>query len=378
VIDAMFTPNPDWWKRTWIYCDQAIFAIHIEALLLALRRRHGTATGNTTFNALVDGTGPMPPGANPHYVGLDSVIEDEPLDVGFLMEDADDDPFFQNTTADVDDLEIGDHVIFWNSHVYRLISTGVWRLENAYVVDIQSKDDGKVSLDGLHLQGHGTPERAYPAYTEEIAGHLREAIGDALTKIKDAVKANPAVTQIVGAPSLIRWSPYESFGEASLPVRTIRGVEKVVLPEKGERGALKTLTLGAWWVRVPFAEWGSAKKAVMAIPKAIGVDATGIVVSGEPTSENPVPAMQTIAKATGFTTPTDAANSVYFPLLEPRVVSRIGEFPWAAYLRRREADSTFPPAGLDAVVVDGTLMPGLFPRGRNKPQITLVRPKAGP
>jgi hypothetical protein len=379
VIDTMFTPSPDWWDRTWLRCDHVASALHIEALLLGLRRRQGASAGEATFDGLVDGTGAMPSGAKQRYVGLDYLLDEiGEFNVGYLMEHVND-PFFENTAAEIDDLEIGDHVIFYNSFVYRRISTGDWRIENAFVVDVESKDDGRLPLDGLHLQGHGTGEKSYSGYTEEIAGHLREAIGNALTKIIDAVKAKPNVTEIeMGETSLIRWSPYESFGNASLPVRTIGGVEKVVLPEKGAKAESKTFALGAWWIEIDFADWGTATGAVMAIPKAVGVDASGIVVSGAPTTQNPAPAMQTIATAATFKAPANAASSVFFPLLEPRLNSAAGVSQWASYLTKRKNKPAVVPPLLDPVAVDGVLMPGLFPMGRSSPRINLVRPSVRP
>jgi hypothetical protein len=49
---------------------------------------------------------------------------------------------------------------------------------------------------------------------------------------------------------------------------------------------------------------------------------------------------------------------------------------WYAYFRLRSANAAYRPRSsrLDAVRVDGTIMPGMFYRGVNQP-IPIVRPK---
>jgi hypothetical protein len=54
VIDTLFTPDPDWWGRSWLFCDHVISALHIEALLFGLRRAD-PAHGEEEFNSLVTG-----------------------------------------------------------------------------------------------------------------------------------------------------------------------------------------------------------------------------------------------------------------------------------------------------------------------------------
>src|SRR5262249_23833011 len=161
----------DFWGRAWFWCDHAIAATHLESLLFGMRRRglpQGTAEAE--FHALVTGSS-VPNGARAPYVGLSyNLISEHALDEGFLMRDgASDapdlknlDPHFENVAISASDLQIGDQVIFWNSHTYDWMSEGDWRLENALVMDVQSLADcGTVDLDSVSLQGHGTEVRPY-------------------------------------------------------------------------------------------------------------------------------------------------------------------------------------------------------------------------
>lgn len=313
VIIQLFTPNEDWWQRSWLFCDHVITALHIEALWFGKKRREGS---DNTFNKIVIDN-------NEGYVSLWALVgSTTAVDVDVLMSD-DDDPHFQNMTVPIADLEVGDHLIFWNSFVYELISNGDWRLENALVMDLDSDPNtGSLNRQTIALQGHGTTEKIYSRYIGEIASTFREGLADVQSEIDRRIAADAGITTIPwhgSANRLVRWSPYEAFNSP-----------------------------GAWWVRVPYSRWGSADGALEAIPKSVKAE---------------------ISPGTGYN-PPPFADSVYFPIYEPRV-----ENGWQGYLTSRRTDPAFrAPRRLNRVQVDGLMMPGLFYRGARFP-IPIIRPK---
>lgn len=349
AIDQVFAiqgnQKEDVWERMWLWCDHAIAACHIEALLFALRRRF--ADGEARFNKLVTGSGPpdLPDGARPPYVALVNLIGAEvPVNNGHLMAH-DKDRHFENTVIDVADLQVGDQLIFWNHILYSLISTGDWRLENALVMNLESEPQGDVRKDRILLQGHGTDIRAYARYQQKIADKLAPALHLAREQIRKTVAANPNASVIPWrSTNLVRWSPYDNF-------------QSVKYPGHGN------LNLGAWWVEVPLnhdlALWSTVADAVKALPKAIG-HGTGPLA----------------APGSGYRPPPNQNSAVYFPLFEPRVSINAGGQKlngWNAWLEQRRT-SNIAPRRLHVVNLSGSLVPGIFLKGDRK--IAIVRPKA--
>ena len=83
------------------------------------------------------------------------------------------DPAFQNKLVGPDDIQVGDHLIFWNSVLYPLVSSGEWQLENAVVVDVRSDPErGSIKTGGLRMQGHGTTALTVGQYEQMIGDHL--------------------------------------------------------------------------------------------------------------------------------------------------------------------------------------------------------------
>jgi hypothetical protein len=349
VIDDMFTPNPptkweDWWGRTWLFCDHCIAALHLEALLLGKRRRDGN---DNAFNNILS--------SNSDYIELGAFVGvGAPQDRNRLMAD-NDDPYFNNIVVNVNDLQIGDQLIFWNSFIYGMISIGDWRLENALVMTLDSDERGSIRISGtppslqLSLQGHGTGMIRYGGYTDIIARKLRDAMDHLQGEIRAAVTADPT---LITDPSkrkhnyterltteLVWWSPYESFRSP-----------------------------GAWWIRIPppqYNYWGfgSTFATVRAIKKSVAFDGSNHVLNNGTGGTFQVPV------GSGYNPPPDI-TSVYFPIFEPRVPGG-----WNTYLNTRRVDPTFrAPDRLNALVVDGAIMPGIFYQGIGQP-IPVVRPK---
>jgi hypothetical protein len=335
IMDEFVRPDEDFWSRSWIFCDHAATALNLEALLFGLRRRDHDSPA--AFNTVVTG---HPPG----YVEIGYVlVASGKADFGQIMADRHD-QYFENTEVAIDDFQVGDHVVFYNSYVYRLISSNDWRLENTFVMGVDSDPDrdsgdppdskGKHRWKNMKLQGHGTGLKVYAGYVDEIRATLQVAINNAY----DMIASAPAAAQEIpiGSTRLVNWTPYEKF---STP---------------------------AWWVEVPLKD--KSGKVKFASPTA----ARNAV-------QKTVMAEQTPPPAGGYTPPPKPANAVYFPLYEPQFQ---GDGGWAAYLAKRAQDASVKPPGkvpnkLRKVVIDGSIMPGFFYRGTSFPT-PAVRPKAWP
>jgi hypothetical protein len=321
AIDSLFTPDPDWWGRSWLFCDHVLSALHIESLLFGLRRRTQPPS-DAAFNAVVADNASG-------YVALGAWIGgSKPTRMLTNPSDA----HFDQSLIDERDLQMGDHLIFWNSFVYSEISAGEWRLENSMVIDIDSvPKTGGIQRDKLRLQGHGTSEKIYARYQQEdIADQLNLSLAQVRNAIAAALAANPATTSIAwngAAGRLVRWEPYEPF---SAP--------------------------GAWWAQISLFEngtirWGTVTEALAAVLGAVATD--------------PAP-------GAGYT-PPPSANAVFFPIYRPAMTDG-----WTGYFNARRANAAFrAPKNLVAFQADGSIMPGLFFRGQGQP-IPVIRPKVSP
>jgi hypothetical protein len=321
AIDTLFTPNPDWWGRAWLFCDQVLSALHIEALLFGLRRLVQPAS-DATFNAIVTG---HPAG----YVALGAFVDGTPGSGGpHLMHDPAD-QYFENLSINEGDLQLGDHLIFWNSFVYAEISAGEWRLENSVVIDVDSDPaTGGISRDKLHLQGHGTSERDYATYQRvDIAGQLNRSLDLARSAVAAAAPGATSLDWNGHAGLLVKWEPYEAFNPP-----------------------------GAWWVQMNLAtpmgtRWATISDALQAVQGSIATD--------------PAP-------GPGYK-PPPSSTAVFFPLYRPAVAGG-----WAGYLAARRANAAYrAPKNLVAFNADGSIMPGLHYAGQGKP-FPIVRPKVQP
>jgi hypothetical protein len=324
AMDALYTPSTNYWDRSWVYCDHVVSSLHLMALLFGKRRRTG---GDAWFNDVVTShaqgyvqLGPLlrnVSGAPGPGRLMDSGPEPDP---DLQPPPPPPDPAFQNALIHPADIEIGDHLIFWNSVLYPLVSNGEWQLENALVVGIESNpDEGSVRLDKLRMQGHGTVALTVGQYEDMIGGHLQVGMVDARQAAAGAPAGTNALTFNGVADRLVRWSPY---------------------PQPWSDP-------GAWWVRVP-----------------VGHETHTTVRDRLRKGVMPSPA---------FPNPAPFADSVYFPLWEPQY--RDG---WAGYLADRAAGAVRVSPRLRAVPIDGSIIPGLHYAGATWDPLPIVRPRVTP
>jgi hypothetical protein len=235
-------------------------------------------------------------------------------------------------------VQLGDHLVFWNSIMYGLLSDGAWSLENAVVVGLTSDWKSNDVGDSIRLMGHGTGDTSAGRFRETVTDLLNTGLRD-VRELAKATVGDSAPWLRAAAP-LVRWAP---FGEAWVD----------------EHGAPQD----PWWIRVPFnpsADWEG---------RAIGRDAT----------LHTLPDAVEFTVAAGFTSPPPNAGggsggAVYFPLWVPAQ-----EGKWTGYIdRRRNGDvpSTFKlaPMRFDKKNIPGLTVPAQFVPGATKQQVYTVRP----
>ncbi len=223
----------DFWQRNWFYCDMMIAALHVDAIRFARKRRKGndadfdnSAGSGITLRPLLPRTGAPSPGV--------------------LMSDGA--TWFEGVSIPHDQLQVGDHLVYWNSPFVRHLLHSAFGLENSLVMRIDT--DGNTVM----LAGHGEKEMNERAFADELAGEIKSAY-DGLRKAIDAkFAANPNIALLglkrMGVSfQLVRWAPFnETFKPAA-------------------GGALHAD--GAWWIRMRLAQLHDDGKPAPSLAEAL-------------------------------------------------------------------------------------------------------------
>lgn len=331
AVDHLFTAsNDDWWDRSWIYCDQVVAALHLESLRFGkLRRTEKDDAFNSVVNARLRG-----------QVQLRPLLPNVPGETALMGDDSTRPPgeprFFAN--SGVSQLQMGDHVVFYNSIMYGLLSDGAWSLENAIVVQVDSKWDSNGIGEYVRLMGHGTADVFAGRFREERKLELDGMLKAARKRAKATV--GDSTPWLRNAAPLVRWAPFNE-------------------PWVDADGAPQP----PWWIRVPYKgdkDWAG---------RAVGRDATLF------TLEDSVEYSPTA----GFlSAPPDAGGgwqgAAYFPLWCPPENGK-----WRGYIQRRlkgDIPTTFKlaPVEFDGRNIPALSVPWQFVPGATTPQVHAVRP----
>ena len=329
AIDHLFTPSDNWWDRSWIFCDHVLAAIHLESLRFGKLRR---TNSDNEFNAAVNN---HPRG----WAELRPLLPDVSGDPRLMSDDSVKPPGEPRLFANgpMPQVQLGDHVVFWNSIMYGLLSDGAWSLENAIVVDVNSDWAANDIGDSIFLMGHGTPATLAGRFREELADGLNLMLNAARQKAK--ITAGDSATWVRNSAPLVRWAPFNE-------------------PWVDEHG----VSQAPFWIRVPFAstpDW---------LGRAIGPEATRFTL----------PDSVEFSVADGTVPPPNAGGgpngAAYFPLWWPAQ-----EGKWRGYIDRRKngnVPSTFKlePVRFDGKNIPGLIVPREFVPGAASPQVYTVRP----
>jgi hypothetical protein len=397
VIDKMFdyrstlqdgTPQKaDIWNRSWLLCDQVMSALHLEALLFGLRRRNGSATGEKAFRDAVSQrpsvTTTFESDPNPHtfdtpFVSLGGFIrnpdENEKTTATVLMQSDVPagqpfaDPYFRNERIAINDLQVGDQVKFLNAPVYKYLTrnNGVWKLENALILELQPTADDpsnrtNVSLSSLIVQGHGTVPETYDGIRSTLGDELDKLLFHRLyRKILNAINngdgivlldqpSNTLPGQIV--PDTLRVFPWAPFPENDTVIFQV--------PAAVSGGVVinsATVKSPPWWLAIPRGAFGGdLTLALASVPHSIGANDVGA-------NAQPVPALPQF-KLFNNQKPLD--KYILFPLFEPALAPGATDRkrgPWGNYLATR--GNTPMRVDLRSLDIGGdvSFVPGLYYR----------------
>jgi hypothetical protein len=320
--DAAFE---DFWERNWIYCDMMIATLHVQGFRFARRRRSGTdadfdaaAAAGVTLQPLVPKTGKPDPAR--------------------LM--ASGAAWFEGVSISHEELQVGDHLVLWNSPFVRFVLGSAFGLENSFVTRIAA--DGRAVM----MAGHGEPEMTESAFAEELSSEIKHAYEGVRNGVNTVFAANNATVRMRWrlkgiVYQIVLWAPFgEQFTSA----------------------AGSTLTAnGAWWFRLRLSQMHDTDQpqptmaeALAAIPKSVRVD----------------PNVHTKPPLDPGDHDADYQESVYLPLSVPKGV-RGG---WAAYLASPRAGAAVE---LTDLIPDGSMVPGFYANGPAS-TIPVFRPKVQP
>jgi len=394
----------DFWNRAWMWCEQAISALSVEALLFGLRRRLGVSAANAKFASLaarrpqvdvafdfqqpsVTTTVQVP------FVALDQHLDplipgQQPLGNGLLMSSQETnpagvsfDPHFSNTLESKDQLQVADWVRANNAGIYYHVARrGAWGAENALITDVQPKvsqgDRGALNFESIKIQGHGTKEHRYNDLLDYMAGVMDSAMRQLWRVIVSNRKLDPNFSLIIlnrpDHPSptavvqadrflIIQWTPFAELNN-------------IVFPEPV--GGASTLQSGPWWfvMHRKIFHGATAEDVLQGYPKTIG---------GSASNPNAVSKIPGIAVLHTLTAPEGTFNidpntfwndHVLFPMFEPAVFSETNaRDAWGPYFNKKRQGSAVATA-LVPTPLDHNMVPGILRRS-SASSILAVKPK---
>lgn len=318
--DAAFE---DFWQRNWFYCDMMLATLHVHALRFGRARATGS---DAAFDGVASGITLRPL--------IPNVAAPDPSQL--MTHGAD---WFEGVTISHEELQVGDHLVFWNNPFVRCILKSAYGLENSLVTGIEP--DGRT----VRLAGHGMSESNENAFANHMSDEIQAAYTALRTNIDAKVASNPNVGffgQRIKSVSFIvtRWAP---FGE------TFAASDSATLRADG-----------AWWIRIKRTQLldgettaPSMGDALKFVPKSVRYD------PAKHTQTPPLPAGDH---------DSDYQESIYLPLSVPSGV-RGG---WDTYL----AQSSHTDAVLlDDLIPDGSMVRGFYSKGSLNSTIPVLRPK---
>lgn len=185
AVQGMFEASADYQSRNLLYCDHTIHALHLEALVFS-RTKRGEGSAWLEKEVTTQGKG---------WLRLFVPFGSKGDNGRFLAGAAD--PFlFEHVTVRESDLQVGDHVIVYNHPAYANATlSGVWRLENAVVVQTSPR---------LLLQGHGSRLLTKPQMWEEMIGLFNQELTLRRADIERLARVRSFGTNTVTVDSALR------------------------------------------------------------------------------------------------------------------------------------------------------------------------------
>jgi hypothetical protein len=377
AIDALMVANKNIWDRPWLYCDHVCLTLHLDALRFALIRRLGKTAADSAFDAI--GTNPT---SNPDgFVWLGAALGAAPANPGkpstwktpntnSLFEGGDNSVWFENAFISPADLQVGDHVIYYNHMAYNAFVGGAFGLENAIVSQIESdpspRKHGSVVPATMMVAGHGMPFQSVADFGTDMARQTNEAIVNLRTALKTFSGDFVRKTRLF---LLIKWNPYPTL---------IQGTDRKE----------------PWFVWLPqsFPDRGNPTfqppyKNRWATPADMLASITHTVLD-DPTpgpGYQPRPTSKVVDPTTNETFAMD--NGVLYPLYLP--LTDDGPVEWTEYFQKRNSNPTLSADlfelqlsqmsdHLNSVTEISGDIPGLYVAGSELLPIQVLRPRVRP
>jgi hypothetical protein len=364
LLDRLMVSSVDVWQRTWLFCDHCITSVHLEALRFSLLRNNP----GTTFDSLfADPTTirTFALGSLFNYdISFDSnqkpVVNPRP-DL-FQQGITDSTRYFDNLFIDFNDLQVGDHLILWNHHIYAFISKGAWRLENAFVQEVDVEPArGRVDWSQLRLTGFGASFHM-PAFLDFMYTQMTKALDLLYKTVADAAKAGSQAFLYRGNGAFALVFSWEFFPGLSAPglsdkpwfmfmSRNIPGDKGSPWPDVSAMASANSFTF------VPPLAGAATPAGVNGLPTSIVAD------NIDPVSGKNNPTTLTLVDNTG------AVAGVLFPLFLPLIPDMVD---WVTFFAAHAVNPQLTGA-LIKTPIDGSHLPGLFLRGVPFP-IQVIRP----
>jgi hypothetical protein len=363
------------WDRAWLMCDHVISVLQIDALLFGWRRRSGSPTAEDGLNAVALRNPSTLVNNRPfenQYVWLGPMAQLEHGRSGGLLDGGGGNEFFFTEKKAYDAVEIGDHVMSWNSVVYDLLTGGgEWRVENAVVADLVEGDAGNINIERIYLRGHGL-DGTSAEYASYFLDQTNTVLDKARREVAKKVNTNSSAKEHT-------WTVNE--------VNFVRAIKW--LPYPGLQAGPGPDDIGSWWLvfqpdrtlwlkkrkreemDVPPPATTKPREAVVEIPGAVGIEATGaggynVLTSVIGTSGFIELKVIPIPTGTGFI-PFNAdfpdltlTDYIVFPLVRPKMSNDKKEkpFAWAPYFTARSTN-VIPTKTVVPLVMDSSFIPGL-------------------
>jgi hypothetical protein len=350
ALDQLLQSSLDVWGRTWLFCDHSIAACHLEALRFGLARRPPVNPGE--FDALLT--------QKPAVIGpiLEDIAYDpsgNPFvpDRGTLFQDQSANRVMDNLFVNINDLQVGDHTILWNHDLYLFVTSGAWRLENAFVtevdVDVLVDEEKKVVIepkinpDLMRFDGFGEFGNV-PRFRQKLFDAFKVDFANVYDQI---AHLSAGVTAFINPRSaarglVFRWEAYQPLG--------------------------LTGEAGPWFIFLPRrpnapSVWPDVATMLKNIPNSL--------IDDSPAG----PGHNPLSTAT-FNPPITQsfADGVLFPLYMPVVNNTLTS--WSQYFKLRAANANLQGT-LRRVQVGTNVIPALEVRGSQNP-IQVIRPRARP
>jgi hypothetical protein len=323
AIDPKFE---DFFERNWMYCDIMLAALHLEGFRFSRLRRTGSDNDFNAATAAGVTLRPLIPGSGPPAVNI-------------LMTNAA--QWFEAVAIPHDELQVGDHLIFWNNQFVRFFLGSAWGLENSFVTGIGP--DGYQVM----LAGHGMPETNEKDFAEDLARQMRNSFNTLRIGLNTKGASGP-LPPFLGFTArgniksqVVNWAPFgELFGPADA---------SVVLQVKG-----------AWWIRLKLAQLHDSTQPAPSITDALAMIPKSVRVDTSRMTPPTLPAGDFQA---------DYQESIYLPLSVPAGAHQ----GWTTYLSHPSPAAAVPLVDL---ILDGSMVPGFFLKGRGQQStVPVLRPK---